>query len=263
MSLFIIKKHSRTPGCRHQKLLQKNLQKINYRIKHFIKYQHQANGRNCFGHITQKRKGQNLQAHIINLNLSILPTHFLVTNIFFYSYNNNFLAQILCLTNKTFYYTKALTFWYPGIISGCSFNNIRLQYGFRLLLKYIPFNFIISLISINKKTQKSKLCRAAGSFGTILQKNNKLTKILLKSGKTLWVNNLCLSSLGTISNSQFWYSIWGKAGKTFWRGWKQSVCGEAKNPIDHPHGGRTRGGKHPVTPWGKPTLGKKTKHKYF
>lgn len=263
MSLYIKKKHSKTPGCRHQKIFFKNLQKTRYTIKYFTKYRHSSNGRNSLGHITKFKKGKLLKAHKLSLNLSILPNYFMIVNIFHYTFNNNFLAQILCLTSKNFYYTKALNCWNPGILSCCTFNFKIIQQGFRLLIKYIPTNYIISLIAVKKKTQNSQICRSAGTFASILQKNNKLTKILLKSGTTKWINNFCLSSIGIVSNSQFWYSIWGKAGKTFWKGLKPSVCGEAKNPIDHPHGGRTRGGKHPVTPWGKPTLGKKTKKRYM
>ena len=74
---------------------------------------------------------------------------------------------------------------------------------------------------------------------------------------------VCLATIGSVSNPDQQNVKIGKAGRNRWMGWRPSVRGTAMNPIDHPHGGgegRTKGGRHPVTPWGKPTKGAKTRH---
>ena len=70
----------------------------------------------------------------------------------------------------------------------------------------------------------------------------------------------CLATIGAVSNPDQQNINIGKAGRNRWKGWRPTVRGQVMNPVDHPLGGRTRGGHHPVTPWGKPTLGYKTRH---
>jgi large subunit ribosomal protein L2 len=85
----------------------------------------------------------------------------------------------------------------------------------------------------------------------------------LASGEQRVVKAECMATVGAVSNPDHANEVLGKAGRNRWRGWRPRVRGVAMNPIDHPHGGgegRTSGGRHPVTPWGKPTKGKKTRN---
>ena len=84
----------------------------------------------------------------------------------------------------------------------------------------------------------------------------------LNSGETRLVSGLCMATVGAVSNQDHMNTNDGKAGRTRWRGKRPHVRGVVMNPVDHPHGGgegRTSGGRHPVSPWGKPTKGKRTR----
>jgi large subunit ribosomal protein L2 len=83
--------------------------------------------------------------------------------------------------------------------------------------------------------------------------------IRMKSGETRMVPAACLASVGAVSNPDHLNEIVGKAGRNRWKGFRPVSRGIARNPVDHPNGGRTNGGKHWATPWGKPTKGKKTR----
>ena len=97
-----------------------------------------------------------------------------------------------------------------------------------------------------------------GLFCQIVQKQVNSCKIRLPSGLIISVDNKSLATVGSISNSQHNLIKIGKAGRNRLRGIRPTVRGIAMNPVDHPHGGRTNGGRPSVTPWGKPTKGKPT-----
>lgn len=143
-------------------------------------------------------------------------------------------------------------------------NNISLNLGNTLKLKYIPLGVFIHNIEIscNKGAQ---LIRAAGTYAKIIFKKDNFVLIKLISKKLRLFNNNCLATIGRLNNLDFYRINKGKAGKNRWLGNRPTVRGSAMNPIDHPHGGgegKTSIGRiHPLTPWGKPTLGYKTSKK--
>jgi len=91
------------------------------------------------------------------------------------------------------------------------------------------------------------------------KKNNLICKIKIPSGRILNINSLAYGTLGVLSNLHANKVVLGKAGSNRLKGIRPTVRGIAMNPVDHPHGGRANGGCHPMTPWGKPTRGYKTK----
>jgi large subunit ribosomal protein L2 len=103
-----------------------------------------------------------------------------------------------------------------------------------------------------------KLKRAAGTFATLISLDKDIATISLSATKRMSLPSSCLASLGKVSNSDHKNTVRGKAGVSRWLGFKPSVKGIAMNPIDHPHGGKTKRGFLPRTPWGLPTRGKKT-----
>jgi large subunit ribosomal protein L2 len=95
-----------------------------------------------------------------------------------------------------------------------------------------------------------------------MAREGKYCLLRLPSGELRNVLATCRATIGVVGNSELQNIFWGKAGKSRWLGKRPKVRGVAMNPVDHPHGGgegRTSGGRHPVTPWGKPTKGKKTR----
>ena len=108
-----------------------------------------------------------------------------------------------------------------------------------------------------------QLCRSAGSSATLMAKEGQYVTIRLPSGEMRKIHKNCKATVGEVSNSEHNTHVIGKAGRSRWLGVRPTVRGTAMNPIDHPHGGgegRSKG-RHPVTPWGKPTKGYKTRSK--
>jgi large subunit ribosomal protein L2 len=104
------------------------------------------------------------------------------------------------------------------------------------------------------------LARAAGTYAMLAGRDQGYALLKMKSGETRMVRSDCMASVGAVSNPDHVNEVVGKAGRTRWKGSRPVSRGIARNPVDHPNGGRTNGGKHWATPWGKPTKGKKTRN---
>ena len=104
-----------------------------------------------------------------------------------------------------------------------------------------------------------KIARSAGAYGQLAGRDAGWAILRLNSGETRRVRAECMATVGAVSNPDHLNESTGKAGRTRWRGTRPTVRSIAMNPIDHPNGGRTKGGKHWATPWGKPTKGFKTR----
>lgn len=133
--------------------------------------------------------------------------------------------------------------------------------GNALPLQYIPVGTIVHNIEL-KPGKGGQIVRAAGSSAQILAKEGDYAHIKLPSGEIRLVNLKCYATVGQVGNVDRSNVSIGKAGRNRWLGRKPHVRGTAMNPVDHPHGGgegKTKGGRHPVTPWGQPTKGYKTR----
>ena len=134
--------------------------------------------------------------------------------------------------------------------------------GNAMLLKNIPVGTIIHNVEL-KPGRGGQMARAAGGYIQLVGRDAGYAQLKLSSGELRAVRSDCMATIGAVSNPDHSNISLGKAGRARWMGWKPSVRGVAMNPIDHPHGGgegRTSGGRHPVTPWGKGTKGNKTRH---
>ncbi|MBT0666635.1 50S ribosomal protein L2 [Geobacter pelophilus] len=133
--------------------------------------------------------------------------------------------------------------------------------GNTLPLKAIPLGTIIHNIEL-KIGKGGQLARSAGTFAQLMAKEGKYAQIKLPSGEVRMVLVDCTATIGQVGNIDHENVNIGKAGRSRWLGKRPKVRGVAMNPVDHPHGGgegRTSGGRHPVTPWGIPTKGYKTR----
>lgn len=134
--------------------------------------------------------------------------------------------------------------------------------GNALPLKNIPVGTIVHNVEL-KAGKGGQLARSAGTYVQLVGKDQGYAQIRLSSGELRMVRGECMATIGAVSNPDRQNISLGKAGRTRWLGFRPHVRGVAMNPVDHPHGGgegRTSGGRHPVTPWGKPTKGKKTRN---
>ncbi len=133
--------------------------------------------------------------------------------------------------------------------------------GNAMPMKNIPVGTIIHNVEM-KQGKGGQIARAAGSYVQLVGKDQGYAQIRLSSGEQRLVRLECMATVGAVSNPDHQNIKIGKAGRSRWLGRRPSVRGVAMNPVDHPHGGgegRTSGGRHPVTPWGKPTKGKRTR----
>ena len=133
--------------------------------------------------------------------------------------------------------------------------------GNAMPLKAIPIGTIVHNVEL-KPGRGGQIARSAGSYVQLVGRDRSYALLKLGSGEVRMVSADCMATIGAVSNQDQGNIKLGKAGRKRWLGKRPSVRGVAMNPIDHPHGGgegRTSGGRHPVTPWGKPTKGKRTR----
>lgn len=133
--------------------------------------------------------------------------------------------------------------------------------GCTLRLRDIPLGTVIHNIELHPD-EGGRMVRSAGSFAQLVAKEGSYAQVRLPSGEVRMVTVDCRATIGQVSNKDCENVSVGKAGRTRWSGRRPNVRGVAMNPVDHPHGGgegKTSGGRHPVTPWGVPTKGYKTR----
>ncbi len=139
----------------------------------------------------------------------------------------------------------------------------EIRVGNALPLERIPMGTVIHAIEL-KPGKGAQVARSAGAAAQLLAKEGGYAQVRLKSGEVRLVSLKCLAAVGQVGNTDHENVTIGKAGRSRWLGRKPHVRGVAMNPIDHPHGGgegKSSGGRHPVTPWGVPTKGYRTRKK--
>jgi large subunit ribosomal protein L2 len=140
-------------------------------------------------------------------------------------------------------------------------NKADIKPGNAMPLKNMPVGTIIHNIEM-KPGKGAQMARSAGAYAQLVGRDQGYAQIKLTSGELRVVRGECLATVGAVSNQDHSNTNMGKAGRSRWLGRRPHVRGVAMNPVDHPHGGgegRTSGGRHPVSPWGQPTKGKKTR----
>ncbi|MFA5356101.1 MAG: 50S ribosomal protein L2 [Candidatus Omnitrophota bacterium] len=223
-------------------------------------------GRNAYGRITVRHKGGGHKRllRIIDFKRDLMEVPGKVMSI---EYDPNRTARIALIE-------------YPGkgkkyivcpdglkvgseIISSND-KSAEIKPGNCLLLRHIPSGTMIHNLEM-VKGMGGQIVRSAGSSAQIMAKEDEFAHVKLPSGEVRRVSLDCHATVGQVSNIEHEAISWGKAGRMRWRGIRPTVRGLAMNPVDHPHGGGEgksgQGNPHPVTPWGKPTKGYKTRKK--
>ena len=140
-------------------------------------------------------------------------------------------------------------------------KDADIKVGNALKLKHIPIGTIVHNVEM-KPGRGGQLGRTAGSYVQIVGRDGDYSQVKLASGESRLVLSECMATIGAVSNPDNKNVNLGKAGRSRWMGRRPATRGVAMNPVDHPHGGgegKTSGGRHPVSPTGKPTKGKKTR----
>src|SRR3954469_19569305 len=133
--------------------------------------------------------------------------------------------------------------------------------GNAMPLRGMPIGTIIHNVEL-KPLKGGQIARSAGTYPQLVGRDAGYAQIRLNSGELRMVQDTCMATVGAVSNPDHMNEVMGKAGRNRHKGRRPHVRGVAMNPVDHPHGGgegKTSGGRHPVTPWGKPTKGSKTR----
>jgi large subunit ribosomal protein L2 len=136
-----------------------------------------------------------------------------------------------------------------------------IRVGNALPLANIPLGTVIHNVEM-KPGKGGQMARSAGASVQLVARDQGYAQLRLSSGEVRLVPATCYATVGMVSNPDHQNEVLGKAGRNRWKGRRPHVRGVAMNPVDHPHGGgegKTSGGRHPVTPWGKSTKGKRTR----
>ena len=134
-----------------------------------------------------------------------------------------------------------------AVVSGPG-SDIRT--GNTLPLAEVPLGTSVHNIEL-KIGKGGQLCRSAGMAAQVVAKEGDYVTVRMPSTEMRMIHGRCLATIGVVGNEEHELLSWGKAGKSRWKGRRPRVRGEVMNPVDHPHGGRTRGGRNVVSPWGK------------
>ena len=260
MTAILKKNTSYTPSMRGTIRLRSTSRK-NAPVKSLTKIKKSTGGRNFSGRITSRFRGNGnkVKYRLIAFAKKIFDTKAVVERI---EYDPNRTAEIALLKyeNGAMEYVIAVDGLKVGdvVINSKSADNISLRPGVSLTLREIPIGTDVCCVEL-KPGCGAKIARSAGAFVKLAGKENGMAILKLSSGETRMVPLDCMATLGVVSNVQHQNTTFGKAGRRRWAGFRPHTRGESMNPVDHPHGGRTRGGRIPVSPWGQCAKGLKTR----
>lgn len=215
-------------------------------------------GRNNYGRITSRRRGGGHKQlyRMIDFVRSKFDVEATVERIE-YDPNRTCHIALLKYDDGTLSYIIAPQKVAAGdrLVSG---HKVEVKPGNCMPLSSIPMGTIVHNVEM-KPGKGGQIARSAGSYVQYVGRDGGRALIKLSSGEVRLVSLECRATVGAVSNPDQKNINLGKAGRSRWLGRRPNVRGIAMNPVDHPHGGRTNGGRHPVTPWGLHTKGKKTR----
>ncbi|MCX5699946.1 MAG: 50S ribosomal protein L2 [Candidatus Omnitrophica bacterium] len=223
-----------------------------------------SGGRNVYGRITVRHRGggHKRMLRLIDFKRDIIDSPAKVIAI---EYDPNRSARIALVEypNKEKRYILAPVGLSVGQeVVATDQREVEIQVGNCLLLRHIPSGTLIHNVEL-MKGQGGQIVRSAGSSAQIMAKEGDSAHIKLPSGEVRLINLDCHATIGQVGNVEHEAIYFGKAGRKRWLGIRPTVRGLAMNPVDHPHGGGEgksgQGNPHPVTPWGKPTKGYRTR----
>ncbi len=221
--------------------------------------QYKHAGRNHHGHITTRHQGGGHKQHYRLIDFKRNDKDGIVAKVERLEYDPNRSANIalLCYTDGERRYIIAP----KGISAGAQLiagADAPIKIGNTLPLRNIPVGSTIHCIEM-LPGKGAQLARSAGTSVQLLAREGLYAQLRLRSGEIRKVHVDCRATIGEVGNAEHGLRVIGKAGANRWRGWRPTVRGICMNPVDHPHGGRSNGGGHPVSPWGQKAKGLKTR----
>jgi large subunit ribosomal protein L2 len=247
-----------TPGQRQLVLVDRSALYTGAPVKALTEGKHSSGGRNNTGRITSRyRGGGHKQAYRkVDFKRGKLDVPAKVERIEYDPNRTAFIALIKYEDGELAYILAPQRLSIGDtIVSG---EHADVKPGNAMPVANIPVGTIVHNVEI-KIGKGGQIARSAGTYTQIVGRDGEYVILRLNSGEQRLVHGRCKATVGAVSNPDNMNVSIGKAGRTRWMGRRGHVRGETMNPVDHPLGGRTRGGRHPVTPWGKPTRGAKTR----
>lgn len=218
-------------------------------------------GRNNSGHVTswQKGGGHKRRYRLVDFKRRKYDVEAIVERIEYDPNRTAFIALITYADGEQSYILAPQRLAAGDkVVSG---TKADIKPGNAMPLSSIPVGTIVHNVEM-KAGKGGQIARSAGTYVQLIGRDQSYSILRLASGEVRMVRSECMATIGAVSNSDQQNIKLGKAGRSRWLGKRPTVRGVAMNPIDHPHGGgegKTSGGRHPVTPWGKPTKGKRTR----
>jgi len=227
-------------------------------IAALVEHQKRGSGRNNNGHITMRHKGGGHKQHyrIVDFkrNKDGIPAK---VERLEYDPNRSANLALLLYTDGERRYIIAPR----GVAVGTPLMSgieAAIKPGNCLPLRNIPVGTTVHCIEM-QQGKGAQIARSAGTSAQLLAREGEYAQLRMRSGEIRRVHVNCKATVGEVGNEEHNLRQIGKAGANRWRGIRPTVRGETMNPVDHPLGGRTRGNRHPVSPWGQPAKGKKTR----
>jgi large subunit ribosomal protein L2 len=250
-----------TPGLRQLVIVDRSQLWKGKPVKTLTEGKSSAGGRNNLGRITVRfRGGGHKQTYrVVDFKRRKFDMPATVERIEYDPNRTSFIALIK-YTDGELAYIIAPQRIAPGdeVVAG---NQVDVKPGNAMPLANMPVGTIVHNVEL-KIGKGGAIARSAGSYAQIVGRDQGYVIVRLNSGEQRLVHGQCFGTVGAVSNPDHMNTSLGKAGRKRWLGRKPHNRGVTMNPVDHPHGGgegRTSGGRHPVSPWGKPTKGKKTR----
>ncbi|MGY9019418.1 MAG: 50S ribosomal protein L2 [Alphaproteobacteria bacterium] len=232
-------------------------------VKNLTEGMHSKGGRNNLGRITMRRRGGGHKRRYRKVDFKRRKADVAATvERLEYDPNRSAFIALIKYSDGEIAYILAPQRVTAGdqVVSG---ERVDIKPGNAMPMENIPVGTIIHNIEM-KPGGGGQIARAAGTYVQLIGKDAGFAQLRLGSGELRMVPARCMATIGSVSNADNKNTNMGKAGRNRWLGKRPSVRGVAMNPVDHPHGGgegRSSGGRHPVTPWGVPTKGKRTRGK--
>ncbi|MBD3823757.1 MAG: 50S ribosomal protein L2 [Epsilonproteobacteria bacterium] len=223
-----------------------------------------AAGRNNNGRITSRHKegGAKKLYRIIDFKRDKFGVPGKVSAIEYDPFRNCRIALVTYADGEKRYVLQPKGLEVGDVISSAE-TGLDIKPGNALKLKNIPVGTLVHNLEL-KPGKGGQLVRSAGASAQIMGRDGNYVSLRMPSSEMRLVLGECMATVGVVGNEEYINIVIGKAGRTRHMGIRPQTRGSAMNPIDHPHGGgegKTNSGRHPVTPWGKPTKGSKTRHK--
>ena len=251
----------KTPGTRQLVLVDRSTLYKGKPVKALTEGKNQTGGRGATGRITVRfRGGGHKQSYrTVDFKRTKRDVNATVERIEYDPNRTSFIALVKYTDGEQAYILAPQRLGVGDVV--VAGDHVDVKPGNAMPLSNMPVGSIVHNIEL-KIGKGGQLARSAGTYAQLVGRDGEYVIVRLNSGEQRLVHGRCMATVGAVSNPDHMNISIGKAGRKRWMGRKPHNRGVAMNPIDHPHGGgegRTSGGRHPVTPWGFPTKGKKTR----